>query len=79
MTRGGSDGLPFLLIGLSPTTLTPVSLALFTHVSSVALYNDARIRSKVSWWLMMHLTWPAAPCRKLTGEVRKSRCGSRSW
>ena len=34
MTRGGSGGSPFFPIGLSPTTLTPVSLALFTHVAA---------------------------------------------
>ena len=34
MTRGGSGGLPFFPIGLSPIALTPVSLALFTRVAA---------------------------------------------
>ena len=34
MTQGGRGGSPFFPIGLSPTALTPVSLALFTHVAA---------------------------------------------
>ena len=34
MTRGGRGGSPFFPIGLSPTALTPVSLALFTGVAA---------------------------------------------